>query len=73
MTLNSLSMARGGDRGSGGEVPCSRSLRQRVAESGLKPGSSDLCLELLQLHLGPCSLGAYDSTGNKTDKIPKDH
>lgn len=38
MTLNSLSMARGGES-SGGEVPCSRSLRQRVAESGLKPGS----------------------------------
>lgn len=49
-------------------MPCSRSLRQRVAESGLKPGSSNLCLALLQLHLGPCSLGAYDLMGNKTDR-----
>lgn len=52
----------------GGEIPCSRPFRQNTAESGLNPGSSDLCLELLQIHLGLCSLGAYDFIGNKTDR-----
>ena len=70
-TLNSLLMVTW-DRGSGGEMPCSKSFREKRADTGLNHGSSDLCLGLLWTHLGPCFLEAYDLIGNKTD-IQQNH